>query len=253
MDLKKLSNVAEIASQIMGEGLKGDQHKLDKNKNNKIDSEDLQMLRKEEQEQINEYESKNGRYVHKGTYGTEKSAEAGETNWDDEEKMAKKHLTAKPTRKKYGARQNYVRSTRVNETFSSLLNTYKEGGLKALEEAYACKKKMVSEEPTNDEFTAELEKQKAKAAGTAKQAEVAKPAVQAVQQEETVDVELVVDGQNGYEEITIDERSLSEPEMNKREEIVKSMKKNMAGFKERYGERAKSVMYATATKQAKKD
>ena len=67
MDLKKLSNVAEIASQIMGEGLKGDQHKLDKNKNNKIDSEDLQMLRKEEQEQINEYESKNGRYVHKGT------------------------------------------------------------------------------------------------------------------------------------------------------------------------------------------
>ena len=54
MDLKKLSNVAEIASQIMGEGLKGDQHKLDKNKNNKIDSEDLQMLRKEEQEQINE-------------------------------------------------------------------------------------------------------------------------------------------------------------------------------------------------------
>jgi hypothetical protein len=30
------------------------------------------------------------------------------------------------------------------------------------------------------------------------------------------------------------------------------MKKGMAGFKERYGDRAKSVMYATATKQAKK-
>jgi hypothetical protein len=27
----------------------------------------------------------------------------------------------------------------------------------------------------------------------------------------------------------------------------------MSGFKERYGDRAKEVMYATATKQAKKD
>ena len=30
------------------------------------------------------------------------------------------------------------------------------------------------------------------------------------------------------------------------------MKKGMAGFKERYGARAKNVMYATATKQAMK-
>jgi hypothetical protein len=30
------------------------------------------------------------------------------------------------------------------------------------------------------------------------------------------------------------------------------MKKGMAGFKERYGDRAKDVMYATATKQAMK-
>ena len=39
--------------------------------------------------------------------------------------------------------------------------------------------------------------------------------------------------------------------MEKREKIVKSMKKGLAGFKARYGDRAKSVMYATATKQAK--
>jgi hypothetical protein len=31
------------------------------------------------------------------------------------------------------------------------------------------------------------------------------------------------------------------------------MKKGLSGFKARYGERAKSVMYATATKMAKKD
>jgi hypothetical protein len=49
----------------------------------------------------------------------------------------------------------------------------------------------------------------------------------------------------------IKERSLTEPEMKKKEEIVKSMKKGLSGFKARYGDRAKEVMYATATKQAK--
>jgi hypothetical protein len=50
----------------------------------------------------------------------------------------------------------------------------------------------------------------------------------------------------------VEERSLTEPEMEKKEEIVKSMKKGLSGFKARYGDRAKEVMYATATKQAKK-
>jgi hypothetical protein len=51
----------------------------------------------------------------------------------------------------------------------------------------------------------------------------------------------------------VEERQMSDDEMNKREDIVKSMKKGMAGFKERYGKDAKSVMYATATKQSMKD
>jgi hypothetical protein len=49
----------------------------------------------------------------------------------------------------------------------------------------------------------------------------------------------------------LNERSMTEPEMKKREDIVKGMKKNLAGFKERYGKDAKSVMYATATARAK--
>jgi hypothetical protein len=44
---------------------------------------------------------------------------------------------------------------------------------------------------------------------------------------------------------------LTEPETKKKEEIVKSMKKGLSGFKERYGKDAKSVMYATATARAK--
>ena len=49
----------------------------------------------------------------------------------------------------------------------------------------------------------------------------------------------------------IEERSLSTGEKAAMEKNVKGMKKNLAGFKERYGKDAKSVMYATATKQAK--
>jgi hypothetical protein len=54
------------------------------------------------------------------------------------------------------------------------------------------------------------------------------------------------------EEETISEKHLTPAEKSKKEEIVKSMKKGLSGFKERYGKRAKAVMYATATKQAEK-
>ena len=47
-------------------------------------------------------------------------------------------------------------------------------------------------------------------------------------------------------------RSMTKGEMNKREKIVKGMKKDKAGFKKRYGKDAEAVMYATATKQAMK-
>lgn len=53
-------------------------------------------------------------------------------------------------------------------------------------------------------------------------------------------------------EMELDEKKMSSAEMAKREKMVKSMKKGFAGFKKRYGERAKEVMYATATKQAMK-
>jgi hypothetical protein len=49
------------------------------------------------------------------------------------------------------------------------------------------------------------------------------------------------------------EAKMSDDDMAERERIVKGMKKNLAGFKARYGDRAKEVMYATATKQAMKE
>jgi len=52
---------------------------------------------------------------------------------------------------------------------------------------------------------------------------------------------------------SLEERTLTSGETKEKERIVHGMKKSLKGFKARYGDRAKEVMYATATKQAKKD
>ena len=126
--------------------------------------------------------------------------------------------------------------------FSEMVNLYQEKGLKSLSEM------LVKEEPDNEQFTKELEDAKAKSEGKKRNTEIAKGAVQAVKQEE-----LDINAINGVQISTIEERMMTEPEKAKKEEIVKSMKKGMAGFKDRYGDRAKNVMYAAATKQAMKD
>jgi hypothetical protein len=51
----------------------------------------------------------------------------------------------------------------------------------------------------------------------------------------------------------LNEENMSDEDMEQREKIVKGMKKNLQGFKARYGDDAKKVMYATATKQAMKE
>jgi hypothetical protein len=55
------------------------------------------------------------------------------------------------------------------------------------------------------------------------------------------------------EDASVYEETMSDAEMKKREDIVKGMKKNKADFQKRYGDRWKSVMYATATKSAIKE
>jgi hypothetical protein len=228
---KSLKSVADAVGKIMAEALKGDQHKIDKNKNNKIDAHDFKLLRKE--------------------------------GWDDMVKSAKDAV-------KSGPKPNGGAGVKQGTAY---------GGGKQKDE------KPVKEEASQAEFTAELKKAQAKAAGTTKQADVAKPAVQAVQQEETELQEkrglwdnihakrkrieagsgerMRKPGSEGaptekalkqaQESVELEERSLTSDEKEKMEKNVKGMKKNLSGFKERYGKDAKSVMYATATKIAKKD
>ena len=136
--------------------------------------------------------------------------------------------------------------------FSEMLESYKETGLKYIAQMG------VKEEATQDEYEKEIKKAQDKSEGKEK-AEVAKAAVQAVevQKEQTHTKVEVIDMTDPYniekKEIDLDEREMTDAEMKERERIVKGMKKGVAGFKQRYGDRAKSVMYATATKQAMKD
>jgi len=237
MDLKKeLSGVAEVAAQIMGEQLKGQQHQIDKNKNNKIDAHDFAILRgekkavkKEEVEQIEE--------LSKDTLKSYVGKVVDKTRTMPQGAKKQKHLTG--LGKAMDKMKEEVEQEEENfMTFSEMIAAYKEYGLA-----------VIAEEPTEEEFNDEIKKAQAKSEGKEK-ADVAKASVQAVKQEEieVLDADVI----NGVEEVTIDERSMTKPEMKKREDIVKGMKKKMSGFKERYGERAKNVMYATATKQAMK-
>ena len=294
MNLKKeLGEVANAVTKIMDEALKGSQHKIDANKNNKIDAHDFKLLRAKKEVKKEDVES-----VEEGYY------KDMDTNRKEDERLAaqkKKQAPFTPDKPKakiatpgkfgYGysaarhlARQGmagvtkeeteqveediqktstgYIHHARPGvyggsakekhvvdtlrgpkkseieaiekekkmKKFSEMVDLINTHGLKALSE-------MIKEEPDNEQFTQELKDQETKAAGKGKKAEVAKGAVQAVKVEEEVE--------------QVEERSLTEPEMKKKEEIVKSMKKGLSGFKARYGKDAKSVMYATATARAK--
>ena len=52
--------------------------------------------------------------------------------------------------------------------------------------------------------------------------------------------------------LPLKEKHMTDGQMEKREKIVMAMKPKMKGFKDRYGDDAKNVMYATATKMAMK-
>jgi preprotein translocase subunit YajC len=171
---------------------------------------------------ILEYESKDGVFRHAAKLAS--GMKYGKTVW-------KKDKLDKPE----PSTTDLAKIEKQKKKFSEMIETYKEGGLKTISEMF------IKEEPSQEEFNKEIEEVKKKASekkSPEDEARVAKGSVQAVKVEE---------------EVELDEREMTDAEMKKREDIVKGMKKGMAGFKQRYGDRAKQVMYATATKTAMKD
>jgi hypothetical protein len=174
--------------------LSAKQKKIDKNKNNKIDGEDLAHLRKEEAEELDELSKTTlASYAYKAAGSAadkSKEAERRASSAKDAEKRAKD-----PKLSFAKSANQAIQKHDMNKSSAAAGKSEKRlgGVLKAVSKlAYK-------------------------------------------------------------EEVELDERSMSDTEMKKREDIVKGMKKNVAGFKAKYGERAKEVMYATATKNAMKE
>jgi hypothetical protein len=253
-DNKQIRDVADAAAKIMygqqpvTEKLHPNQQQLDVHEPEKdeLTADDFKKLRgkkevkKEEVEEILEYETnKDGKFVHNAKAGRYGGSEKPQDPFAGVRGPGQKDLEKIEAEKK-----------KKQKKFSEMVNLYQEKGLKSLSEM------LVKEEPDNEQFTKELEDAKAKSEGKKRNTEIAKGAVQAVKNEETHTTVEVIDlnDVNGvqYSEIELaQERTLTPAETDKKEEIVKSMKKGLSGFKERYGKDAKSVMYATATKNAK--
>ena len=179
-------------------------------------------------EQIDEYNSKDGVYKHKGSYGYQgKGAEHGVSDHEKDTDMD--DLDYQKKSKKLGARQNMgkrgqsdgTKKKKTNESFTEMLEMYNEHGLKYLAElgrveedvlidetpgqdiqvinadiqnGYA---EMTVEEVDNDTFTKEMKDQEAKMNGKKKGGDVAKPSVQAVKQEEVEQIDELSKGTLG--------------------------------------------------------
>ena len=196
-DLIKDINEADYKAKM--EALKGNQHKIDKNKNNKVDADDFKILRGEKK--VNE----------------EEQVEEG---WDDMLKAVKAKAGPQPS----GG--------------SGMKQGSRYGGSKQKDKPEHDDEKVKKEEIDPKKVTTDT------LAGQVK-GKTSNPFA-------PKKVMMDVPGDVKEEAEQVDERELSKGETAEKERIVKGMKKGLAGFKARYGDRAKSVMYATATARAKK-
>lgn len=247
-DNKITRSVAEAVSKVMNEKLHPNQQKLDvhepeKDKLTADDFKKLRSMKKEETEQVQEGWDDMMKAVAKRA-GPQPSGGAGM-------KQGTRYGGGKQTSKPEQEPEATEKPAKKKKKLSEMVASYKEAGLKSIAEMT----KKINEEPDNEQYTKELEDQKASMMGKKKQPAVAAPATQGVKTmpEETEIQVFDADKINGTTVETIGERALTPSETEKKEDIVKGMKKGLQGFKDRYGDRAKEVMYATATKNAKKD
>lgn len=234
-----INTILETDTKAKMEELKGGQHKIDKNKNNKIDAQDFAILRgekkamkKEETKQVDEAKEPGFR----ASYGLGRKGTA-----------AKKPETygKRVTGKGYDKPENERKAPEGNVAMTSLMPGHDERAAKFLARQAKGKlvkgkaqsaKQMEKEEIDPKNTTTDTLKGREK---TSNNTFLSKKVMMDVPDNVKEQVEQV------------DERTLTAPETAEKERIVKGMKKSLAGFKSRYGERAKSVMYATATKAAK--
>lgn len=221
-----IKNIAEQDYKLKLEALKGDQTKLDKNKNNKLDADDFKILRKEKkvEEATSPFDWKNRK--------SELPSKPGEKTGHDSKKTSTGTVYTKRPPKKD--------PEEIKEMVHAILEKPLDEDLKSVAKKVGSVAKKVGSKvldtlghKDDDEMRKDFQR---KLGAKGKQVHGMKSMAKYNEEVEQ-----------------IDERELSSGEKTEREKNVKGMKKNLAGFKARYGKRAKDVMYATATKMAKEE
>lgn len=284
-----INTILETDTKAKMEELKGNQHKIDKNKNNKIDAQDFKILRGEKKVEESSHQAKTTmKHVKNPTAGEKAAAKdikPGVAGYRDRIAMLKsaeargglkkEEVEQVDEAKEPGFRASYGlgrkgTAAKKPETYGKRVTgkgyDKPENERKAPEGNVA----MTSLMPGHDERAAKFLARQAKGKLVKGKAQSAKQ----MEKEEIDPKNTTTDTLKGREKTSnnpflskkvmmdvpdnvkeqveqVDERTLTAPETAEKERIVKGMKKSLAGFKSRYGERAKSVMYATATKAAK--
>ena len=220
-DLIKDINEADYKAKM--EALKGNQHKIDKNKNNKVDADDFKILRGEKK--VNEEE-------------VDEAAESPFTSWKKPREPEVKGGSGVKAGRAYGGAAQKSKPEQDDAEDKKKVKEEKE-----LDEAKFDPLKHIDKKNQTPAIKAAAKGVKATSYGDRA----------ALMKAGGVKDDRGPRGVTQEEIEQVDERTLSKGETAEKERIVKGMKKSLAGFKSRYGERAKEVMYATATKQAKKD
>jgi len=253
------------------EALKGKQHKIDKNKNNKIDSQDFAILRAQQKEELELDEAscedevkKHEKKMH-GKDG-EVAKHVEKMHKEDVEQIDEKNV---PTSPEKWARAKAAAKAKFAVYPSAYANGWASKKYKAMGGGWKSVSEEVEELDEKAGYSAKaaragkdigkpgkafgmIAKKAGERYGSAEAGKRVAGAILAKLRKEDEDLS-DEDIDALLEVYELEEKKMTDAEMKKREEIVKSMKKGFAGFRQRYGKDAKSVMYATATKQAMKE
>lgn len=210
------------------EELKGDQHKIDKNKNGKLDAHDFKLLRKEDADLVEE----------------ESLEESMTDSWKRVQSMDKGSITGG----KDDVRKRLAYLSAVHAHHKKYGNDTK----KVKSEIEKINRSKIAEEVVDEQAPVAPvpgDKWKDHAVMVHKDSKQ-RVVIQRANKKNYPEHEgwkEVSPGQKMKEDL---DEEMSDEQKAKREKIVKGMKKSYADFKARYGSRAKEVMYATATKKA---
>lgn len=287
-----INTILETDTKAKMEELKGNQHKIDKNKNNKIDAHDFKILRGEKKVEESSHQAKTTmKHVKNPTAGEKAAAKdikPGVAGYRDRIAMLKsaeargglkkEEVEQVDEAKEPGFRASYGlgrkgTAAKKPETYGKRVTgkgyDKPENERKAPEGNVA----MTSMMPGHDERAAKFLARQAKGTLVKGKAQSAKQ----MEKEEIDPKNTTTDTLKGREKSSnntflskkvmmdvpdnvkeqveqIDERTLTAPEKTEKEKLVKGMKPYLSKFTKRYGaEKGKSVMYGRATNLAKKN